>query len=405
MVIATAAGVDLGTAAELGAEYDEGAFKEAFGFEVTQEGREGDIEFSSAFGEAFVDVIVHVPAAGADFDKTDAALNEAAGEDAALAEFVAAVGVTQRIRLFGEAEGFEIISTHECEGLIIELGVGFDVAVGKLATEAGVDLIEEGEAFLEDVLRDVCLGVLNAYIRIMDGKRAEGGGEEAVAVFGTAIDADAGGQRLVAGAVEVLGPSAHVGVLDGAALLITGADEVLAGSMDSGLRGHGTDDGDLVTDLGEFRHGAAELKAALGCDGIGWAFSVAMLGVERVDVAHATDHLKEDAGLGLAETGAGGGIDGASSGGAQRGATENAEAEGRLGHLFSEATAVEGINPMKKGFHERRNERGWLLNKNELARIKEHPGEVADAEAGIEGGGGLGEFFRLGVSAEEAEVE
>jgi hypothetical protein len=105
----------------------------------------------------------------------------------------------------------------------------------------------------------------------------------------------------------MLGPRTHRRVLDGAALLVAGADQVLASGMDAGLGSHATHDGDLVRLLGEVHHGAAELEVGLGLDRCHGALRFAFLRIKRVDVRHAADHLQEDQVLGLAKAGTGGG--------------------------------------------------------------------------------------------------
>ena len=60
----------------------------------------------TVFFEAFFDVVVHVPATFGHLDVADAFFHEATGKQTALAELVAAIFFTQRLRLVIKAEGF-----------------------------------------------------------------------------------------------------------------------------------------------------------------------------------------------------------------------------------------------------------------------------------------------------------
>jgi hypothetical protein len=103
----------------------------------------------------------------------------------------------------------------------------------------------------------------------------------------------------------MLRPGADVRMLDGAALLVAAADQVLTAGMDARLRAHAADDADLVRLLGEILHRAAELEVSFRFDGGFRSLRRPLFRVERVDVGHATDHLEEDHVLRLAEAGAG----------------------------------------------------------------------------------------------------
>src|SRR5262245_12624358 len=107
--VAVAAAADVGRAAELGEAVDERAVEEAAVLEVGQEAREAGVH---ALGERLhggVLVLVRGPAAEDDLDDRDAGLEEAAGDDAALAEGALAVELRHRIGIFGDVEGPVIV--------------------------------------------------------------------------------------------------------------------------------------------------------------------------------------------------------------------------------------------------------------------------------------------------------
>ena len=151
----------------------------------------------------------------------------------------------------------------------------------------------------------------------------------------------------MARAFEMLGPGTDVRVLDGAALLVAVANDVLAGRVNAGLRAHAADDGDFVRIFGEVLHDAAEFKAGLRADGLLRSLGGAFLGVQGVDVTHAAGHLEEDDVFGLAEAGASrcrsgfGGFFCREGSAAE--AVQNGDAERGAGPAFAEGTAGNGI--------------------------------------------------------------
>ena len=81
-----------GLAAEFAAPDDEGAFEEAAGFEIGEEGGERAVDFAGFGGEFFLEVVVVVPTVVPDLDDADAALDEAAGDEELFALLARAVG-------------------------------------------------------------------------------------------------------------------------------------------------------------------------------------------------------------------------------------------------------------------------------------------------------------------------
>jgi len=133
---AAASGVELRGAAELGGDHDEGRVEHAVAFEVLEERGEGLIEVLDQEVLVPLAVVVGVPAAAVeevqivgDLDEADAGLDEAAGEEAALAE-LAAVGLAQGGAFAVEVEHVEKPGAGEAEGLAGDVGLGLDDGVG-----------------------------------------------------------------------------------------------------------------------------------------------------------------------------------------------------------------------------------------------------------------------------------
>src|SRR5262249_33887599 len=95
-VIAAASGVDLGGAAEVGLPDNERVVQNASFFQVGQQLGESLVDGRNQSGlERSEVVLVRVPTAVGDGDETDARLKQAASEQAALTELVAAVTIAE----------------------------------------------------------------------------------------------------------------------------------------------------------------------------------------------------------------------------------------------------------------------------------------------------------------------
>ena len=261
---------------------------------------------------------MHVPAAAGDFHAANAFLDQTASEQTALAELITAILFLQRIRLICEAERLEVGAAHDLDRILIELRIALHTRRLETGAEGAVQLVQQRHALLHDVSRDIRLRVLQTSIGIEDRQWREGRREEAIAVVRLAVHAHTGWQRLMAGSFEMLHPSTHGGMLDRAALLVAGADQILRRGMNTGLRGHAANEADLVSLLREFHHRATELEAGLGLDWVRRTLGVAFFRIKRVDMRHTADHLEEDEVLGLAEPRAGGRIRSGRFGGKHR---------------------------------------------------------------------------------------
>ena len=344
-MVTAAAAFEGGLAAELGRDHDERGFKEALGLEILDEGCEHAVEIAADILHAIIQGGVHVPATMGDFDEAHAVLDETSGEQAALPELALAIARPRGGRLGGQIEGLEVSALHELEGGLVEFVVSLDVLVRGLAAEAGVKLRQQGGPLAHDGLADRALGVQQSVVGIEDRERRIGRREPAVTMVGRTIDGHGRRQGLMAGTEEVLRPGAERGVLHAAALLETGAHEVGRRGVHADLGGHGTDDGDLVADLGGLRQEGCQLHIALGGDDFAGPLARPGLGIEGVDVGHAPVELQEDHVLGLAEAREAGvrRFDRALLLGGRsqpREGRQDAQAEGDLGALLQEATAV-----------------------------------------------------------------
>ena len=141
----------------------------------------------------------------------------------------------------------------------------------------------------------------------------------------------------MAGTEVVLGPGAKVGMLDGVAFGKAGAHEVLSRRMHANLGRHGADQGNLVGHLGGMRQVFSHLEVCRSFDGIGRSLGLALLGVEGVNVAHATLHIdKDDA---LSRTEACHALSRLDLGAAD-GVRKNRKTEGCLGSAFHEVSSM-----------------------------------------------------------------
>ena len=97
-------GLILRGAAELAHPDDQGPLEHPPALQVGRPARRTRVDLPGELGDPLLVLLVGVPAVRADLDEGHARLDEPAGEQAALAERVAAVGVTERRRLFVEVE-------------------------------------------------------------------------------------------------------------------------------------------------------------------------------------------------------------------------------------------------------------------------------------------------------------
>ena len=96
LVAAAAAGVELGGAAELGGDHDQGRVEPADALQVVDQGREGVVELGDQLVLLELALVVGVPAGAVeevqvvrDLDEPDARLDQPPGQQAALAELAA----------------------------------------------------------------------------------------------------------------------------------------------------------------------------------------------------------------------------------------------------------------------------------------------------------------------------
>ncbi len=240
---------------------------------------------------------MHVPTAEADFDEADAVLDEATGEEAALAEVgVAVFGL--EVGGFGvEVESGEVGAFHDFDGVFVDVGVGTDGALVVGFFEVGVEFGGEVEAVVEVAFGESggTGAVLQAGAGVVEDEGLEGGLEEAAAgVFAIARDDDGAGEVGVAFALEFLEPGAHGGVAGGAAHGVAGVLEVVALFVSPLGAGHAIDDDAVVHVFGDGGEAITELDAVgTGGDAFGVAHGVGTgADAEGVEVGHAAGHVE-----------------------------------------------------------------------------------------------------------------
>ena len=100
----------------------------------------------------------------------------------------------------------------------------------------------------------------------------------------------------------VLSPRPEVGMLDRIALGEGGSHEVLSRAVNSDFCGHAANYGNFVCHLCGFGQVLGDLVIRFGADCLPRPLTRTSLGIEGIDVAHASFDLQEDDSLGLAES-------------------------------------------------------------------------------------------------------
>ena len=371
-----------GGAAEFGAPDDEGFIEEAAEFEVADEGGHALVDVFGFGGEAFVEAAVVVPVGVVELDHADAALDEAAGEEAVVGEggFAGggAVHVEGGLGFFGDVHQIGDAGLHAVGHFVLaDAGGDFGVAQGAEA------LFVEGFDGVEDVAA-IAAGVAFGIAEEEDGVAfgaeldalvdagEEAGGPEggAGATGGAGEHDDVGGEVAVFTAEAVGDPGPHGGA---AALAEAAVEEHLGGGVIDLVGVEGFDDAEVVGDGGEvgqqFGHpGAAlavlfefeggALEGGFGADegeafafeefgGAGLAAAFDELGfvVEEIELRGGADHVEVDDVLGLGgEVGVAGEGDVGRGGGGEVAGEEGAEGGGAEGEAAGLEEGAAGEN-------------------------------------------------------------
>jgi hypothetical protein len=131
------------------------------------------IHLSPAILQGVFDVVVHVPAAAGDLNAAHAFLDQPTREQAALAEIVHAILLTQVLRLIGDAEGLQVVAAHDLDRVLVKLGVALHAGGLEAGAEAAVELVEQSEALAHDIAGDLRRGILQPRIGVQDRQRRE----------------------------------------------------------------------------------------------------------------------------------------------------------------------------------------------------------------------------------------
>ena len=275
VVVATGA-LAHGGAAEFAPPEDEGVFEEAALFEVFKESGGGAVDGFGTFFHAGFEIGVMVPGAVVELDHADAALGEAAGEEAvgsegAVAGFFDAVEVECGLGFVFEVGEFRDAALH-FEGHLVLGDAGGDFGVVLLFGEEAVEALDFFDDLALGALADA-LGIADvvdgvAFGLELDALEAAGedaaaplaGGDGLGAVFAGGGEDDEAGEVLGFGAEAVEEPGAHAGAAldDGA-----GVHEGVGGVMIDLLRLHGADDAEFVGLFGDVGEEVAYFDAGL----------------------------------------------------------------------------------------------------------------------------------------------
>ena len=123
---------DFGRAAELAIPGNDGARKQSPIRQIREQRRVGRIQDGQLLVHGFEVVDVRIPAAVVDGDEGNAGFHQAPGEQAGLAEHVAAVPGAHRVLLFAEIEGLARVAQDQAVGLFLVLvhSLEFGLAFG-----------------------------------------------------------------------------------------------------------------------------------------------------------------------------------------------------------------------------------------------------------------------------------
>ena len=292
-MVTTRIHVDVGSAAELGAEGDKGGIEETTRLEILDQGREGHIELGEAIPGAPCDILVHVPAAGDDLDDAYAVFNELPREEAALPQAVFPVFGT--IGFVGDVEGGEGVALEESVRLVVVFHVGLGARVFEFVTELLAEFLSHLHAPIETLALHDEIRVRNASGGIGDRQRAQGGVHE-TGVGGALANEDGVREDLAALAEKGFRPRSNGRVNDGGAFLVAGAHDVFTLLMRAIGRRHRVDHRHLVTEFGKLLEVHAELHVVhIGVENLGGPHYVAvLLRIEGVEMGHAPREVDVD---------------------------------------------------------------------------------------------------------------
>ncbi len=258
------------------------------------------IDLIGVLAHPVLEIGVHVPAARGDLHERDARLHQPAGQQAALAEGVAAVGVAEGRVFLLQVERLHPGREDHVRRLLVQRRV---IRHPIRASRAGEPVALQGTQQSQPAGEPVFTGgqghVGGRLQGVGHGERLVIHAQETRARSPAAV-ADRDHVRQVELRVAQLGGdvAAEVRVLDRARGHVAGVQVVRRPLVVAFLVGHGPDQGDLVHDLGRLvpalRNGDARHG---GLDGLGFGpVGVVGLGVEGLHLARPARHPQQDAG-------------------------------------------------------------------------------------------------------------
>jgi hypothetical protein len=157
VMIAAGVAIDLGAAAELGAEHDERGGEEATLGEVFEERGKGHIEFRARALRGLPRCCCACPSRLWRLRCSECLSRRGDGRAGSPGRICCRRIFPQGVGFVIEAEGFEVGAGHDGDGFLVELGVALHAGGLKTLAEARVELVEHGEALLHHVGTGVAL--------------------------------------------------------------------------------------------------------------------------------------------------------------------------------------------------------------------------------------------------------
>ena len=281
--------------------------------QIGHQRRPGRIEDAALVLDAIEVGLMRVPTIEGNLDKRHAALDEPAGEQAALAKQIAAVAVAQCRFFLRQIEDLSGLGFHHAQsggiGRLVAPGNGAGMGPDKIGFQAlheveaavgtvGRDLPHSGQVFDLELPVDSA-GIVSRTLAVGDEKRACGpkpGPKAFCAGMRLSRDAHEWGQ-ICAVVVQLLGYERSQGREIDAAREIARSQQVGGPGVVAFFCRHRTNDGHPIAPAGKLGKVFADLEAGRFCGDllVGTAIGMSRLQVPQVDCRRSTVHPKKDA--------------------------------------------------------------------------------------------------------------